>query len=105
MENLPPPEVIAQEIVEDPEAAARGLRLVRRVRAPLRELSVGHDRPRVADRPEARPRSTRRRRTPSRSSAIKANGSEKKTTKTAWTWKNQKNLRFAFRAHFARSAR
>ena len=29
------------------------------------------------------------------SSATNANGSEKKTTKTAWSWKSQKKFRFA----------
>ena len=37
------------------------------------------------------------------STAISANGSEKNTTKRAWNWKNQKNFRFAFSLHFARS--
>ncbi len=39
------------------------------------------------------------------SRAMKANGSEKKTTKSAWNWKNQKKFRFALAPHFARSAR
>jgi hypothetical protein len=34
-----------------------------------------------------------------------ANGSEKKTTNSAWNWKNQKNLRLALAPHVARSAR
>ena len=39
------------------------------------------------------------------SCAISAYGSEKRTTNAAWSWKNQKNLRFARSPHFARSAR
>jgi len=36
---------------------------------------------------------------------MKAKGSEKKTTKSAWSWKKTKNLAFAEEPHFARSAR
>jgi len=35
---------------------------------------------------------------------MKAKGSEKKTTKSAWAWKKMKKLRFAFSPHLRRSS-
>ena len=36
---------------------------------------------------------------------MNANGSEKKTTNSAWNWKKTKKFRLALAPHFARSER